>query len=131
MPVSANVSYIGVDIYQDMIDFLGLFSTHFQLNHTFSVGNIINSIPREKVHVAFLLKTIPCLEQVDKNIGTKLLENIAAENILVSFPSRSLTGKSKGMATNYEAHFRQLISGKNWRVTKSEFPNEIAFLIQK
>lgn len=131
MPVSNNVSYTGIDIYQDMIDFLGLFYTHFNLKHAFSVENIIESIPDEKVHVAFLLKTIPCLEQVDKAIGTKLLEKIPAENILVSFPSRSLAGRSKGMAANYESHFNQLLSGKNWQVTKNEFPNEIAFLIQK
>jgi 16S rRNA (guanine(1405)-N(7))-methyltransferase len=131
MPVGDKVSYTGIDIYQDMIDFLGLFFTHFKLKHTFSVGNIIESIPQEKVHVAFLLKTIPCLEQVDKTIGVKLLEKISAENILVSFPSRSLAGKFKGMAANYEAHFYQLLSGKNWRVTKTEWPNEIAFLIQK
>ena len=131
MPVSDNISYTGIDIYQDMIDFLDLFFTHFNLNQAFSTGNIIETIPQEKVHVAFLLKTIPCLEQVDKTIGSRLLEKIPAENILVSFPSRSLAGRSKGMAANYEAHFNQLLSGKNWRVTKSEFPNEIAFLIQK
>lgn len=131
MPVSTNISYTGIDIYQDMIDFLDIFFIRYNLKHTFAVGNIIESIPDEKVHVAFLLKTIPCLEQVDKTIGPKLLENIPAENILVSFPSRSLAGRSKGMAANYEAHFSQLLSGKNWRVTKTEFPNEIAFLIQK
>ncbi len=114
-----------------MIGFLCAFFLHHNLNHCFTSEDITNFIPREKVHVAFLLKTIPCLEQVDKTIGTKLLESIPSDNILVSFPSRSLGGKSKGMAANYEAHFFQLISGKNWRVTKSEFPNEIAFLIQK
>jgi 16S rRNA (guanine(1405)-N(7))-methyltransferase len=131
MPVSNNASYTGIDIYQDMINFLDLFFVHYNLKHSFTVGNIIEALPNEKVHVAYLLKTIPCLEQVDKTIGTKLLERIPAENILVSFPSRSLTGRSKGMAANYEAHFSQLISGKNWKVTKTEFPNEIAFLIQK
>jgi len=131
IPATNDIKYTGIDIYSDMISFLDSFFTHFNLNHEFITGNILESIPRQKVQVAFLLKTLPCLEQVDKTIGTRLLENIQSENVLVSFPSRSLGGRSKGMAVNYETHFNHLIDGHNWRVTKTIFPNEIAFLIQK
>jgi 16S rRNA (guanine(1405)-N(7))-methyltransferase len=131
MPLASGFSYTGIDIYQDMIGFLDQFFDHLKIKHSFSVGNILESLQMEKTHVAFLLKTIPCLEQVDKSIGSRLLENIPSDNILVSFPSRSLSGRSKGMAVNYEAHFMQLISGKNWKITNTEFPNEIVFLVQK
>lgn len=131
IPATNDSKYTGIDIYSDMISFLDLFFTHFKLNHEFFASNIIESIPREKTHVAFLLKTLPCLEQVDKTVGIRLLETIQSENILVSFPSRSLGGRSKGMANNYEKHFYQLIEGHNWHVIKTEFPNEITFLIQK
>ena len=131
IPAVGNVRYTGVDIYENMIHFLDQFYNHFKVNHSFSVMNIIQEIPKEKVHLALVLKTIPCLEQVDKIIGARLLETLNAENILVSFPSRGLGGRLKGMAENYEAHFHQLIAGKNWQVTKTDFPNEIAFLIRK
>jgi 16S rRNA (guanine(1405)-N(7))-methyltransferase len=131
IPAVKAVNYTGVDIYIDMISFLDSFFSYFKVNHEFVSENIIEFIPRQKAHVTFLLKTLPCLEQVDKTIGTRLFEKIQSENILVSFPSRSLGGRSKGMAVNYETHFNQLIEGHNWRVTKTEFPNEIAFLIQK
>jgi 16S rRNA (guanine(1405)-N(7))-methyltransferase len=131
MPVTDNIQYTGVDIYQDMVSFLDQFFAHFHIKHHFSVENIVKKIPQGNFQLALLLKTIPCLEQVDKSIGRKLFEGIKAENILVSFPSRSLAGRSKGMATNYEAHFNELVAGKNWKITKTAFPNEIAFLIQK
>lgn len=131
IPVAKDLKYTGIDIYSDMISFLNSFFNHFNLDHEFISGNILENIPKQKAHVAFLLKTLPCLEQVDKTIGTRLLDEIQSQNILVSFPSRSLGGRSKGMAVNYEKHFTQLIEGHNWRVTKTEFPNEIAFLIQK
>lgn len=131
IPTASNVHYTGVDIYENMIHFLDQFYNHFNLTHSFSVMNILQQIPQERVHLALVLKTIPCLEQVDKAIGTRLLDTLNAENILVSFPSRGLGGRSKGMAENYEAHFNQLIAGKNWLVTKTEFTNEIAFLIRK
>ena len=131
IPAVVNVRYTGVDIYENMIHFLDQFYNHFNLTHSFSVMNILQQIPQERVHLALVLKTIPCLEQVDKTIGTRLLETLNAENILVSFPSRGLGGRSKGMAENYEAHFYQLVAGKNWQVIKTEFTNEIAFLIRK
>jgi len=131
MPVSKNVHYTGIDIYQDMIRFLDRFFTYVNIDHDFVVGNILDDIPRDKVQVALLLKTIPCLEQLSKQAGRKILESIPAENILVSFPSRSLGGRSKGMSINYENHFSDLIFGKPWHITKMEFPNEITFLIRK
>jgi 16S rRNA (guanine(1405)-N(7))-methyltransferase len=131
MPVIENVRYLGIDIYQDMIFFLNRFFTHAKIEHDFVAGNILDNIPPDKVQVAFLLKTIPCLEQVSKQAGRNILEHVPAENILVSFPSRGLGGRSKGMAVNYENHFSDLISGKPWHITKTEFPNEITFLVQK
>jgi len=131
MPVTRDVSYSAVDIHSDMISFLDSFFTRYKLDHEFVTGNILDSLPQQKTQVTFLLKTIPCLEQVNKTIGRRLLDEIRSENILVSFPSRSLGGKSKGMAVNYQNHFDQLVEGRNWHITKTEFANEIAFLVQK
>jgi 16S rRNA (guanine(1405)-N(7))-methyltransferase len=78
-----------------------------------------------------VLKTIPCLEQLDKSIGRRLLEGLPAEHILVSFPAQSLGGRSKGMVENYEAHFREMVAGLDWQVERYEFKTELAFLIKK
>jgi 16S rRNA (guanine(1405)-N(7))-methyltransferase len=131
MPVTKEVSYFGFDIYEDMIGFLSQVMAHMNVKHNFTTADLSLHTPTEKTHVTFLLKTIPCLEQVDKSIGKRLLEEIQSENILVSFPSQSLSGKSKGMSKNYEAHFLKLVTEKPWKITKTVFPNEIAFLIQK
>jgi 16S rRNA (guanine(1405)-N(7))-methyltransferase len=68
---TSNVHYTGLDIFENMVHFLDQFYSHFKVNHFFSVTNILQQIPQEKVHLALVLKTIPCLEQVDKTIGTR------------------------------------------------------------
>jgi 16S rRNA (guanine(1405)-N(7))-methyltransferase len=78
-----------------------------------------------------LLKTIPCLEQIDKAIGPRLLDQVPAEHLLVSFPAQSLGGRSKGMVQNYEAHFREMLAGKPWRAQRFEFSTELAFLLSR
>ncbi len=131
MPLAAGCRYMACDIYADMVAYLNAFFAHFGLNGKAELCDLTHSIPAQPVQVALLLKTIPCLEQIDKQAGLKLLEGLNAEAILVSFPSQGLGGRSKGMAQNYEAHFRQLVADKNWQIERFEFPGELAFLVRK
>ncbi len=79
--------------------------------------------------MAFLLKSIPCLEQLDKNIPLRLLKAIPAQHWLVSFPAHSLGGRGKGMRHNYRQHFEEIIQG--WQVSQQvfDFPGELVFLL--
>ncbi len=78
--------------------------------------------------LALLLKAIPCLEQVDKEAGRRLLDQVRADYLLVSFPVHSLGGRSKGMPATYEEHFRNLVADKPWSVQTFHFATELAFL---
>lgn len=131
MPLADEFNYFACDIYQDMIDYLNLFFDHFLIHGKAELCDLTQTIPETKVQLTLLLKTIPCLEQVDKSAGQRLLDGLQSENILVSFPAHSLGGRSKGMVQNYEAHFNQLTAGKNWHISRFEFQSELAFLIQK
>ena len=68
---------------------------------------------------------------MDKQAGERLLEQLNAKYILVSFPAKSLGGRDKGMRENYEARFNQLVEGKDWAVERFEFETELAYLIRK
>jgi 16S rRNA (guanine(1405)-N(7))-methyltransferase len=131
LPLAGKFEYYACDIYTDMVEYLNAFFMHFEIHGAAQTCDLTRTIPEKTVQLAMLLKTIPCLEQVDKTAGKRLLEDIHTENILVSFPAHSLGGRSKGMVQNYEAHFRQLTQDKNWRITRFEFPGELAFLIRK
>ena len=131
MPLKPGFTYTACDIYLDMIGFLNQFFWHFQVNGKALLADVTQTIPDVDAELTLVLKTIPCLEQLDRNAGRFLLTAIRSPNILVSFPARSLGGRSKGMVQFYEQHFRDLISGQPWQVTRFEFPGELAFLIRK
>ena len=131
MGLSKSVQYYGYDIYTDQANFINKFFQHMKITGHIEVTNLVSDIPAHKADIAFLLKTIPCLEQLDKSIGLRLLEGINAKTIAVSFPVASLGGKGKGMLQNYESHFWQLISGKSWKAEKFLFPSELVFLLKK
>jgi 16S rRNA (guanine(1405)-N(7))-methyltransferase len=131
IPQAEDAAYYGCDIYSDMMDFLNAFLTHLDRQGKFSCCNLAGEVPTQPVQVALLLKTLPCLEQVDKTIGARLLDKVRAEHILVSFPAHSLGGRSKGMVKNYANSFSELIAGQSWKVQRFEFSSELAFLLSR
>jgi len=85
--------------------------------------------PTDPVDVALVLKAIPCLEQLDKHAGRILLDTIRARHVVVSFPTRTVGGRSIGMRSHYEAHFKELIAGRDVNVKRYEFENELVIVV--
>jgi 16S rRNA (guanine(1405)-N(7))-methyltransferase len=131
MDLAPGAVYYAYDIYHDMIDFVGDFMALIGVDGHAQARDVMQVVPPEKVDLALLLKTIPCLEQVDKAAGRHLLDAVKADTVIVSFPVRSLGGHDKGMSATYEAHLRDLLAGKDWPVERCEFETELAFVIHK
>jgi 16S rRNA (guanine(1405)-N(7))-methyltransferase len=131
MPLSQHVRYFAYDIYEDMIGFINGSLALMQIQGSGKVSDVIHSCPTQKVDLAFILKTIPCLEQVDKSAGVRILEGINADHLVVSFPAHSLSGKNKGMTANYESRFYKQVAPQPWSIQRFEFPGELVLLISK
>ena len=131
MPLAAEAPYYACDIYSDQVDFLNQFFVHIERHGKAELCDLTAELPTQPVQLALLLKTIPCLEQVDKSIAAHLLDGIPAEHLLISFPVTSLGGHGKGMLENYEAHFKNLTSGRGWTIRRFEFSSELAFLVSR
>ena len=131
MPLAVGARYAAYDIYGDLAAFLGRALPLLGLRGIAEARDVLQQPPQEPVELALLLKSIPCLEQLDKDAGRRLLTAIPARHILVSFPARSLGGHDKAMVANYEARFRELAAGEAWRIQRYAYESELAFLITK
>jgi 16S rRNA (guanine(1405)-N(7))-methyltransferase len=131
MPLANNARYSGCDIFSDMTDFLGQFSSHIGIEASFKPCDLIRFNFTKHANVAFLLKTLPCLEQLHKGISPRLLDAVPADHLLISYPIRSLGGRAKGMGKTYETQFENLAADRNWQVERFEFNTELAFLVKK
>lgn len=131
MPLAEDVEYHAYDIYQDMMDFLNECMTLMHVQGHVEVCDVTRYCPSRSYDVAFILKALPCLDQVDKTASSRLLHTINAEHLLVSFPVHSLGGKEKGMTLNYEARFRQLVADTHWSIKRFEFNTELVYLVTK
>ncbi len=131
MPLAPQPNYHACDIYLDMLGLIKSFFNHFKINGEAQICDLLGEVPNEHAQVAFILKSIPCLEQVDKSIGPRLLDALQTDHILVSFPVRSLGGRKKGMHNFYRDHFYEMVSGKTWEILEFTFKTELAFLVTK
>lgn len=127
LPLTADATIIGCDIHQAQMDFLHAVLTHLGIGNTMLCHDLLSGAPRVQADVALLLKTIPCLEQLDKAIGPRLLASIDAPVIVVSYPARSLGGRAKGMTDSYAAEFAALVAGRPYTITRYDFPTELVF----
>jgi 16S rRNA (guanine(1405)-N(7))-methyltransferase len=129
MGLAENARYIAIDIYHDMMEFIAGTMTLCAVNGEAITGDVITACPNQPVDLALVLKTIPCLEQLDKSAGERLLSLIQAEVMLVSFPLRSLGGRNVGMAINYERRFLDIADRKKWKTERFIFKNEMVFRV--
>jgi len=131
MPLATGATYLACDIYTDMMDFIGAFLGLAGVDGRAFICDVVHEPPAEQVHLALILKTIPCLEQVNKAAGLRLLEAVRADYALVSFPARSLGGRDKGMVAHYEARLGALLAERRWPARRFEFETELAFLVDR
>lgn len=134
--LAPGATYCAYDIYSGMVGFLNEFfalirEQGYEIEGSAHACDILTACPTQPFDVALVLKTIPCLEQVDKSAGYRLLRALNAKYLVVSFPIHSLGGKNKGMLGNYETHFRELVTGENWEIERFEFATELVFLVRK
>lgn len=129
MPLPPTADYVACDIYADQMAFLNEFMALCGYPGRAEVRDVIGAPPDESVDLALILKTLPCLEAIDKNATAHLLDAIRAPWLLVSFPAQTLGGHRKGMAAQYEARFRALLAERGLSAQLFEFKTELAFLI--
>jgi len=131
MPLARGASYHACDVYRGLAGFLAEALPLLGVHAVAEARDVLRSCPNVRVDAAFLLKTLPGLERVDRSAPLRILEAVRADFVFVSFPARSLGGRSKGMKANYREWFLELVSGKPWEIREFGFPGETVFRVAK
>lgn len=131
MPLAGDAPYYGCDVFGDLVELGDTFRAHLRRPGEVRLCNLAQEMPPQRVQVALALKTLPCLEQLDKTLSLRLLNGLQADYLLVSFPARSLGGRARGMPQNYAARFAELVAGQPWQIERFDFASELVFLIKK
>lgn len=91
-------------------------------------ADLLKLPPLPKCDVCFLFKALDSLECLKKGISFQLLKSIDAKFIVVSFPTRSISGKKRLKERSW---FLNLLRDLNLSYKTIELENELFYVIEK
>lgn len=129
LPVGVEVHAWDIDL--DLVAFVGACLGHLGLQGHAAAVDLLDVPVWPVTEVALVLKTLPCLEQQRPGAGEALLAAIPAPRLVVSFPTRSLGGRSKGMGGTYARRFEDVLAARGWGGEAFEVGSELLYLVER
>lgn len=130
MKLPVDTKYLAADIDTEMTRFLDAFLQLAPVEGRAITNDLIAAPSAESADIALLLKTLPCLQHQTKSL-LPLLDQVPANWLIVSFPTRSLGNRNKGMTATYRAFLQDLIKPRDWKAHEILLPSELIFVIRK
>ena len=131
MGLSRDVRYLAWDMDHRIVALVNRFLTIMGLEPHAQCRDMLVSSSTAQADVAFVLKMLPCLEQQEKGCSVRLLRDINAPFIVVSFPVHSIGGRGKGMRKHYAQIMEDILSELAWRSVPMEFQEELFFVLHR
>jgi 16S rRNA (guanine(1405)-N(7))-methyltransferase len=129
MGLKDSAVYHGCDIDTRLVAAANAFLARLGRSPNVVCKDVLIGMPDCRADVALLLKTLPCLEQQQKDVGPEFLRAIPARHVVVSFPAASLGGRRKGMRVTYDSRMSEIAAQLNVPVRPLEFATETFYLL--
>lgn len=134
MGLAPGSQLVACDVQTELTGFLAralpLLAPATGVASTVFAWNLLEGAPPQRADVALLLKTLPCLEQLDAELPRRLLQSVQAPLLVVSFPVRSLGGRAKGMPAAYGERFEALLAELGRRAERIALADELIYLVR-
>jgi len=119
-----KLKYIALELTDEDCEFLNEYFKAVKLDGKAIKKDLLNIDKFPKADVCFIFKVLDSLEAIKKGISKEILKKLNCKKIVVSFPSRTLSGKGRISTRKW---FERLL--KNFE--RFEIENEIFYIINK
>ncbi|HEY7116704.1 MAG TPA: hypothetical protein VH475_08965 [Tepidisphaeraceae bacterium] len=130
MDLAPSAFYTAADIDAEMVRFLDRFLALAPVHGEARLIDLVELTPATSADVAYLFKALPCLRHQTDDL-LRILDAIQAQWLVISFPTKSLGNRSKGMRETYRSMFNDLLGDRPWQRHELEFPSELVFVVRK
>src|SRR3954469_1313108 len=130
MELPPSAFYVAADIDAEMVRFLDRFLALAPVHGEARLVDLVELTPSTSADVAYLFKAIPCLRYQTDDL-LRILDAIQAPWLIISFPTKSLGGRSKSMRETYRKTLDDLLKDRDWERHELDFPSELVFVVNK
>jgi 16S rRNA (guanine(1405)-N(7))-methyltransferase len=131
MGLPPGATYYACDMDSRIVSAVNRFFSHLGGQQSAVCCDVLVSSPPVEADVAFLLKSAPCLERQQKGAAVDILRRVNAQHLVVSFPTRSLGGRDKGIYGHYRSVMSRAAEALGVRAEEVAYPNETFYLLTK
>lgn len=131
MRLAPDARYVAIDADERPLATVRAFLQRSGQPHKVRAMDLVSLVPTDEADVALLLKLVTTLDRQDPTAATRLLRGLRARHAVVSFTTRSLGGRSKGMERTNRDRMERLVgeSGRVSGVAEASVPGELVFVL--
>jgi len=123
--------YVAIDVDERPLGIVRDFLTAVGQPHEVRTLDLVRNAPEGTADVALLLKLVTTLDRQDPEAATRLLRGLRVRHAVVSFATRSLGGRGRGMERTYRERLAHLVAdaGRVSAVAEASVSNELVFVL--
>ena len=126
-----SAHYAAIDVDERPLGVVRDFLKAVGQPHDVAALDLVSTVPAQGADVALLLKLVTTLDRQDPDAATRLLGGLRVRHAVVSFTTRSLGGRGRGMERTYRERLDRLVTdtGRVTQVVEASVPNELVFVL--
>ncbi len=124
--------YAAYDIRRDVLEQAAACFERFGIEGIADPCDLLSECPEVQADVTLLFKVVPLLAHQRKGRFEQVIAQTRSRFVAVTFPTRSLSGRSVGMAGQYRRMFGEYLTRTDYALAlEKEYPSELLFLVEK
>lgn len=127
-----HATYLAFDVDARPLETVGAFLQLVGQPHAVEQRDLVSDPPTGAADLALLLKLVTTLDRQAPDAAGRLLRALDVRNAVVSFTTRSLGGRGRGMERTYRERLDRLVaeSGRVREVAEASVPGELVFVLE-
>lgn len=128
-----GIETAGMDISGSAVEAVNRFGEVYGMPVSAACADLLcpGAIPRRRFDMALLFKLLPLLERQRAGASLAVMDAVNAEYLVVSFPTRTLTGRNVGMAAQYSRWMEGRLPPRREVVGRLETGNELFYVLKE
>jgi len=124
-----NLTYFAYDIKEDELQLINAFFRKNKIKGRTILTDIRKITTFPKTDLCLILKTLDIIETKGHTHATKIMRNLQSPNIIVSFSTRTLSGRP--MRSPRRQWFESLLESLKYKYKVINSSNEVFYFIEK
>lgn len=126
-----NKKYLALDVNENTTYLLNTFFKVRNINGKALTCDLLTKVPCDPYDCAFMFKLVPLLVSQNKNCLTDFLNALNVKYVVITFPTKTVSGKDVNMHENYTTKFINFCNEQHKKIIfNKNYTNEVVFIIE-